>query len=59
MEIELKIDAYDDRQNIICALANNGYKVWTKKDSDGPYRNTRIFVCFEVEGEGDGRNDCV
>ena len=55
MEVVLKTDSYEDRQRIILALANSGYKVWAKTipHEDGMYLHTRTVVCFEYELEGE------
>lgn len=62
MEVELKIDSYEDRQRLILSLANSGYKVWAKEipHEDGMYLHTRILTYFEYKkGENDGEGMMV
>lgn len=50
-KIKLKINDYTDRQNVIIALANSGYKVWVEEkelyDKYGYDNGTDYFVCIE------------
>ena len=57
MIIKLKPTSYEDRNHLVIALANAGYKTWVAEvpHEDGVYLHTRILVCFEYEnGGGDG-----
>lgn len=44
--IKLKIQNGQDRENIVNALANGGYKVWVEEEKDNIY-NITYFVLFE------------
>lgn len=46
--IKLKIMSFDDRQNIVTALANSGYKVWVKEEDNGAIEGTDYYVYFEL-----------
>ena len=46
--VELKINIYTERENIIKALANSGYKVWVKEMKRDMYGED-YFVCFEIK----------
>jgi hypothetical protein len=46
--IRLKINAYADREKIIPALANSGYKVWVEKEDTILFSND-YFICFELK----------
>ena len=45
-EIRLKIKAQADREAIVIALANNGYKVWVEKEEKTS--ETTYIVVFEI-----------
>ena len=45
--IKLKINSQEDRENLIVALANSGYKVWTEEERDCIHFT--IYVLFEIE----------
>ena len=47
-KIKLKIQAERDRENMVIALANNGYKVWIEEASDNVCKIT-YFVVFELQ----------
>lgn len=47
-EIKLNIQGQEDIENIIVALANNGYKVWVEEEPN-KYLNKKLFVVFEIE----------
>jgi len=49
MEIEIEIQSYEDRENLILSLVNCGYCVWVKEvpSKDGMYLHTDTLVCFE------------
>ena len=44
--IRVKIQGPDDRNQMVNALAHNGYKVWVEKKRKFPYEDD-FFVCFE------------
>lgn len=43
--IKLKIHSQSDRENMLIALANNGYKVWVEEIEDNVC-NITYLVCF-------------
>ena len=43
--IKIKIDNIQGRQNMVVALAYQGYKVWIEKY----VQNETYWVCFEIE----------
>lgn len=43
----LKIDAYRDREAIVMALANSGYKVWVEEKDTNFSTSSEFFVCIE------------
>jgi hypothetical protein len=46
--IKLKINYHTDRQNMVTALANSGYKVWVHEtENKSLISGTDYFVCFE------------
>ena len=54
--ISLKPVSFDDRNHLVLALANAGYKVWIQSvpHEDGMYLHERILVRFEYEEKGEG-----
>jgi len=44
--VRLRINSYEDRNNMVLALANAGYKVWILKKEDTLIGNN-YFVCYE------------
>jgi hypothetical protein len=50
MTIKLKIQACADRERMILALANSGYKVWTEEERDN-LLNSTYYVVFETENQ--------
>jgi hypothetical protein len=52
-KIKLKIQNYQDRENIVIALANAGYPVITKRirprNTYGP--DDKYYVIFEIDGK--------
>ena len=46
-EIKLKIQKQQDRENMVTALANSGYKVWIEEKTDNLYNYT-YYVIFEL-----------
>ena len=46
--IKLKIDSNSDRDSMITALANAGYKVWIKSEYEVIYGYI-YYVCFTYE----------
>lgn len=49
MNVKLKPVSYEDRNNLVVALANAGYRTWVEEvdHENGLYLNKRILVCFE------------
>ena len=45
MKIKLKIQDYNNRTNMVMALADAGYKVWVEKEED--LASVTYYVCFE------------
>lgn len=46
--IRVNIQAWQDRENVVKALAHAGYKVWVEEKKDGQmYGRTKMMVCFE------------
>lgn len=48
--IKLNIQSYYDREKIIIALTNSGYKVWVEEKSIGEFPNlpeTKYMVCID------------
>lgn len=45
--IKLNIDGYDDRRELVAILADNGYKVKIKKETDY-LLNSKYFVIIEL-----------
>ena len=45
MIIKLKIQDYNNRNNMVIALANAGYKVWVEKETY--LASDTYYVCFE------------
>lgn len=45
--VRLKIQNASDREDMVKALANSGYKVWIEEKEEGVF-NTKYFVCFEM-----------
>jgi len=45
MIIKLKIQDYNNRNNMVIALANAGYKVWVDKETY--LASDTYYVCFE------------
>jgi len=57
MTIKLKIDRFDDREQLYAILARAGYNVHEKVvERDTVLDNKQYFVCFEY-GDGKERND--
>ena len=46
-EVHVNIQPEEDRKNFIVALANSGYKVTVKEESDSTFNKT-YWVIFEV-----------
>jgi len=47
--IKLKTQFNDDREKIICALANSGYKVWVEIEQHQQWEGgNKYYVIFEV-----------
>lgn len=49
-QVKLKIQYQDDREKLISALANSGYKVWVE-EVDDLIANTIYYVVFELKYE--------
>jgi len=47
IKIRLKIQYCIDRENMVTALANSGYKVWVEEEEDN-LRNKTYYVIFEL-----------
>ena len=47
-EIKLRIQNQDDREKIVLALVNNGYRVWVEED-DYSQSKTLFYVIFEID----------
>ena len=45
-EIKLKINGYDDRRELVAILADNGYKVRIKKETDNLLNNEYFVIIF-------------
>ena len=55
MTVKLKIQLYKDREAMVLALANSGYKVWVETEEDYSLVKT-YYVCFEMEGSDADNN---
>lgn len=49
--IKLRIDCAEERKDMLCALANNSYKVWIEEKRESFITPGEYFVCFEVPDE--------
>lgn len=47
--IKLPIPYSADRERLISALANSGYKVWVEEEDDDSYATALFTVCFELK----------
>ena len=46
---EIEIKSQRDREDMVRALANSGYKVWVREDDESDYPRRKHFVIFEIE----------
>lgn len=44
--IRFRINSFDDRQNVVIAFANSGYKVWVVEEKPGVF-SADYYVCVE------------
>lgn len=47
--VKLLIEDYKERQNLVFALASNGYKVWIEETASSTKMiDNDYYVCFEI-----------
>ena len=48
--IKLRISYQADRENLISALANSGYKVWVEEEYHQQWEGDNVYyICFELK----------
>ncbi len=51
-EIKVKMNCWDDRNNMITALANSGHKVWVEEKETSSFGfEKEYFVVFELDNK--------
>ena len=50
MKLKLNVQYYVDREKMVLALANSGYKVWVEEEKiPHAISGTNFFVCFNLK----------